>query len=124
MNRGPKPTKNLLEMIDQDRDLTKFAEALRSSGLDSRLSGSDFFTVFAPSDESIGDDRDEDFVMEHLVPGFPRRRIDLASGQTRLVTLGGGDLVITKAGARLVVDEREVTRPDIIATNGVLHVIN
>lgn len=124
MNRGPKPTKNLLEMIDQDRDLTKFAEALRSSGLDSRLSGSDFFTVFAPNDESIGDDRDEDFVMEHLVPGFPRRRIDLASGQTRLVTLGGGDLVITKAGARLVVDEREVTRPDIIATNGVLHVIN
>ena len=57
--RGPKPTKNLLEIIEQDRDLTKFAEALRSSELDSRLSGSDFFTVFAPSDEFIGDDNDD-----------------------------------------------------------------
>ena len=62
--------------------------------------------------------------MRHLVPGFPRRRIDLASGETRLVTLGGGDLVITKTGARLRLGESEVTRPDIIATNGVLHVIN
>ena len=123
--RGPKPTSNLLEMIEQDRDLTKFAEALRNSDLDSRLSGSDFFTVFAPSDEFIGDDNDDvDFVMRHLVPGFPRRRIDLTSGETRLVTLGGGDLVVTKTGARLTLGESEVTRPDIIATNGVLHVIN
>ena len=122
--RGPKPTKNLLEMIEQDRDLTNFAEALQSSDLGSRL-GSDFFTVFAPSDEFIRDDNDDvDFVMRHLVPGFPRRRIDLATGETRLVTLGGGDLVVTKAGARLTVGESEVTRPDIIATNGVLHVIN
>ena len=123
--RGPKPTKNLLEIIEQDRDLTKFAEALRSSELDSRLTGSDFFTVFAPSDEFIGDDNDDvDFVMRHLVPGFPRRRVDLSSGETRLVTLGGGHLVVTKAGARITVGESEVTRPDIIATNGVLHVIN
>ena len=35
-----------------------------------------------------------------------------------------GDLVVTKAGARLTVGESDVTRPDIIATNGVLHVIN
>ena len=112
-------------MIDQDRDLTKFAEALRSSELDSRLSGSDFFTVFAPSDEFIGEDIDDvDFVMRHLVPGFPRRRIDLTTGETRLVTLGGGDLVITKTGTRLTLGESEVIRPDIIATNGVLHVIN
>ena len=62
--RGPKPTKNLLDMIEEDRDLSKFAEALRSSELDSRLSGSDFFTVFAPSDEFIRD-ADEDFVMRH-----------------------------------------------------------
>ena len=111
-------------MIEQDRDLTNFAEALRSSDLGSRL-GSDFFTVFAPSDEFIRDDNDDvDFVMRHLVPGFPRRRIDLATGETRLVTLGGGDLVVTKAGAMLTVGESEVTRPDIIATNGVLHVIN
>ena len=123
--RGPKPTKNLLEMIEQDRDLTNFAEALQSSDLGSRLSGSDFFTVFAPSDEFIRDDNDDvDFVMRHLVPGFPRRRIDLATGETRLVTLGGGDLVVTKAGTRMTVGESEVTRPDIIATNGVLHVIN
>ena len=107
LSRGPKPTKNLLEMIEQDRDLTKFAEALRSSELDSRLSGSDFFTVFAPSDEFIGDDIDDDvdFVMRHLVPGFPRRRIDLTTGDTRLVTLGGEDLVITKTGARLRLGE-------------------
>ena len=112
-------------MIEQDRDLTNFAEALQSSDLGSRLSGSDFLTVFAPSDEFIRDDNDDvDFVMRHLVPGFPRRRIDLATGETRLVTLGGGDLVVTKAGARLTVGESEVTRPDIIATNGVLHVIN
>ena len=36
----------------------------------------------------------------------------------------GGDLVVTKTGARLTVSESEVIRPDLIATNGVLHVIN
>ena len=40
-------------MIHADPELSVFSEALRTSGLESRLSGADFFTVFAPRDEAL-----------------------------------------------------------------------
>ena len=40
-------------MINKESDLSKFSETLRSSGLDLKLSGSDFFTVFAPNDNAL-----------------------------------------------------------------------
>ena len=40
-------------MIHSDPELSVFSEALHTSGLESRLSGADFFTVFAPRDEAL-----------------------------------------------------------------------
>ena len=40
-------------MISKESELSKFTEALYSSGLDAKLSGSDFFTVFAPNDNAL-----------------------------------------------------------------------
>lgn len=40
-------------MIHADPELSVFSSALHSSGLESRLSGADFFTVFAPRDEAL-----------------------------------------------------------------------
>ena len=40
-------------MLHADPELSVFSEALRTSGLESRLSGADFFTVFAPRDEAL-----------------------------------------------------------------------
>ena len=40
-------------MISKESELSKFTEALHSSGLDTQLSGSDFFTVFAPNDDAL-----------------------------------------------------------------------
>ena len=66
----------------------------------------------------------EQLVSRHLVPGFPRRKIDLAAGETSLVSLGGEAVRVVREGARLEVGEAEVVTPDIIATNGVLHVLD
>ena len=38
-------------------------------------------------------------------------------GRNQFIT---GDLVVTKAGAKLTVGESDVTRPDNIATNGMV----
>ena len=40
-------------MIHADPELSVFSLALHSSGLESRLSGADLFTVFAPRDEAL-----------------------------------------------------------------------
>ena len=40
-------------MISKESELSKFSEALHSSGFDTQLSGSDFFTVFAPNDDAL-----------------------------------------------------------------------
>ena len=40
-------------MIHADPELSVFSSALHTSGLESRLSGADFFTVFAPRDEAL-----------------------------------------------------------------------
>ena len=40
-------------MIHAEPELSVFSSALHSSGLESRLSGADFFTVFAPRDEAL-----------------------------------------------------------------------
>ena len=66
----------------------------------------------------------EAFVSHHLVKGFPRRRIDLASGETSLVTVGGDSIVVIKSGNKISVGDAAVVTPDIIATNGVLHIVN
>merc|ERR1712029_34469 len=128
-SRGPKPTKNLLEMISKESELSKFGEALYSSGLDTKLSGSDFFTVFAPNDnaiqnEDLTEETVEAFVSHHLVKGFPRRRIDLSSGETSLATVAGDSIVVVKTGNKISVGDAAVVTPDIIATNGVLHIVN
>ena len=40
-------------MIHADPELSVFGSALHTSGLESRLSGADLFTVFAPRDEAL-----------------------------------------------------------------------
>ena len=40
-------------MISKESELSKFTEALHSSGFDTQLSSSDFFTVFAPNDNAL-----------------------------------------------------------------------
>ena len=47
----------------------------------------------------------EQLLSRHLVPGFPRRRIDLAAGETSLVSLGGEAVRVVREGARLEVGE-------------------
>ena len=64
------------------------------------------------------------FVSHQLVKGFPRRRIDLSFGETCLATVAGDSIVVVKTGNKISVGDAAVVSPDIIATNGVLHIVN
>src|SRR5665647_2773383 len=47
------PGQNLWDIIRQDPTTTKFAWAVRKTGYDKLLSGSQMYTVWAPSDSSV-----------------------------------------------------------------------
>ena len=58
----------------------------------------------------------------HVVSG-EARAASLCNGQ-RLETLQGEDVGVTILGSRVFIDESEVTAADVLASNGVVHVID
>lgn len=115
------PKENLLQLIDNDSDLSKFASILKSTKLDSLLSSNQSYTVWAPVDEAL-DNLDvtdpvqmERFVKNHLArhtnPSSlaPSEKIYMLNG--KLMNYGGDG---TFCGISLY-------DSDIRANNGVLH---
>ena len=130
---------NLTQVISEQKNLTLFNTALNITSLPSILSGSDNYTVFAPSDnafqklgnlEEILDDVPllESVLKLHIVPGDIKSN-EINPGKTNVKTLNGQDIVIDKNNGISVSNDSEtitakVIEPDIDANNGVIHVIN
>ncbi|MEM8967528.1 MAG: fasciclin domain-containing protein [Bacteroidota bacterium] len=106
------------------------------------LSGDGTFTVFAPTDAAFNAAGFADvaaveaadaatlrsILLYHVVSGAAVFSTDLASGA--VTTAGGGDITVTVADPVTIADlnadsaDAEVTSVNILATNGVIHVIN
>ena len=110
------------------------ATALQAAGLIDTLKGPGPFTVFAPTDEAFAKlppgtvegllkdpDRLRAVLTYHVVPGRVTAT-DVAQLKSAK-TVHGAELVIdTSSGVR--VNNARVTQADIIASNGVIHVID
>jgi uncharacterized surface protein with fasciclin (FAS1) repeats len=108
------------------------AAALQAAGLVDTLKGPGPFTVFAPTDEAFAKipKADLDALLKdkaklsavltyHVVPGKVMAK-DVKAGKVK--TVQGGEITITTAGGVKVNDVR-VTATDVVASNGVIHVI-
>jgi uncharacterized surface protein with fasciclin (FAS1) repeats len=113
------------------------AAALKAAGLVEALKGPGPFTVFAPTDEAFAklppgtlenllkpENKDElkKILVYHVVAGRVTAKdvVKLDSAKT----LGGGTVTIHAADSGVTVNNAHVTKTDIAASNGVIHVID
>ena len=109
------------------------ATALKAAGLIDTLKGKGPFTVFAPTDEAFAKvpKADLDALLKdkakltavltyHVLPGKVMAK-DVAAGKVK--TVQGSELTITTSGG-VMVDKAKVVKTDIVADNGVIHVID
>ena len=109
------------------------ATALQAAGLVDTLKGPGPFTVFAPTDAAFAKvpKADLDALLKdkakltavltyHVVPGKVMAK-DVKAGKVK--TFQGSELTITTMGG-VMVDNAKVTATDIVADNGVIHVID
>jgi len=109
------------------------ATALQVAGLVDTLKGKGPFTVFAPTDEAFAKipKADLDALLKdkarltavltyHVVPGKVMAK-DVKAGKVK--TVQGGEITVSTSGG-VMVDKARVTATDIVASNGVIHVID
>ena len=110
------------------------ATALGAAGLVDTLKGKGPFTVFAPTDEAFAKipKADLDALLKdkakltsvltyHVVPGKVMAA-DVKPGKVK--TVQGSDLTVTTNGGGVQVNGANVIKADIVADNGVIHVID
>jgi len=116
-------------------DFTTLAKALTAAGLIDTLKGTGPFTVFAPTDaafaklpagtlEGLLADKTQltKVLTYHVVPGKV-----LAADVVKLdsaKTVEGQSVSIRVADGTVKVDDATVTKTDVVASNGVIHVID
>jgi len=111
--------------------------AVQAADLEATLRSDGPFTVFAPTDEAFdklpeglvaklllpeNKDKLEKLLLYHVVAG------QVLAGDLRFAqlveTVEGGDLWIRKYWGKVRVNNARVTTPDVLASNGVIHIIN
>ena len=127
-------TMDIVDTAVEAGTFTTLVAAVEAAGLVETLKGEGPFTVFAPTDEAFaalpegtvdGLLADPEALTKiltyHVVPGSVMAA-DLTDGMTA-ATVEGQDVTFT-VGDTVMVNDATVTTPDIMATNGVIHVID
>lgn len=127
----------LLETARKTPSLSTFVNLLTQSGLDSTINEQVPYTIFAPSNLAISklptssienllktENKEQlsSVLGYHIVPGS-LRMIDLADGEI-LKTLNGQILTVKKTDTSVSIGGVVVTFPDIVASNGVIHMVD
>ncbi len=113
------------------------AAALQAAGLVDTLKGKGPFTVFAPTDEAFAKlpagtvddllkpenhDKLVAILTYHVVPGKVMAKDVVKLHEAK--TVNGKDVKITTDGGKVMVNNANVTKTDIVCSNGVIHVID
>jgi uncharacterized surface protein with fasciclin (FAS1) repeats len=132
--QAAEPMKDIVDTAVAAGNFNTLAAALQAAGLDETLKGPGPFTVFAPTDqafaklpagtlEALLKDKAKltTILTYHVVPG--RLMAADVVKLTQAKTVEGQNLQIsTKGGVK--VDAANVTTTDIVASNGIIHVID
>jgi uncharacterized surface protein with fasciclin (FAS1) repeats len=125
--------KDIVDTAVASGNFKTLATALQAAGLVETLKGTGPFTVFAPTDEAfakVPKDKLDALLKDkaaltkvltyHVVPGKVMAK-DVKAGKVK--TVEGGELTVATMGG-VTVDGAKVTATDILASNGVIHVID
>lgn len=126
--------KNVPEVIAADPELSTLSKLISDAGLTQTLSGTGPFTVFAPTNAAFKNvpaktmdelSKNKELLSQvltfHVVPG-KTMGADVKQGNVKSVN--SANLALSKAGAYVTVEDAVVTKADLAATNGVVHVID
>ncbi len=128
-------SKTIVDIAVEDERFTTLVVALQAAELDSVLTGSGPFTVFAPTDsafsklpegtvESLLADIPalKDILLYHVVSGdvLAADVLNLESAET----LQGDSFSISTEDGKVMVNDAEVIITDITASNGIIHVLD
>ena len=144
------PSKNIIQNAVNSKDHTTLVAAVKAAGLVDTLQGPGPFTVFAPTNaafaklpagtvDNLVKPENKDTLTKiltyHVVPGRMTaaalmKAIKDGEGTAKFKTVAGGDIWIKQAGpGKLSVTDAKgdvamVTIPDVLQSNGVIHVID
>merc|ERR1739838_432482 len=137
---APAPTKNIAELAIATPALSTLLAAVKAAGLVETLSGDGPFTVFAPTNDAFAKIPAETLnglladkealtavLLRHVVPGAALKAEDVPHGTTPVKTAGGEEIQVTKnryINIKSSAGEAGVIAFDILATNGVVHLVN
>ncbi|MBX3356160.1 MAG: fasciclin domain-containing protein [Phycisphaeraceae bacterium] len=131
------PSQSNLVQTAVDAKFNTLAQLVTAAGLVDTLSGKDSFTVFAPTDEAFAKLPPETIasllrpenkaelvkiLTFHVVPG--RVYSNEAIAARNAPTVQGERISITQRDGKVMINNATVTKADIEATNGVIHVID
>ncbi len=133
-----KPTKDIVDTAVAAKFNT-LAAALGAAGLVDTLKGPGPFTVFAPTDaafaklpagtvDALLKPENKDALTRvltyHVVPGKVLAKSVVKLNGKSVKTVSGDDVKITVSGKSVKVNDSNVTTVDVLATNGVIHIID
>jgi uncharacterized surface protein with fasciclin (FAS1) repeats len=127
--------KNIKQIISEEGNFETLNRAVEKSGLSDLLSDAGPYTLFAPTDDAFGNISEEalselfndneklaETINHHLVgaeySASELEEIDVVD------TLDGMSLDVSKGDGTIMIEQSEVIKPDLEATNGVIHVID
>jgi uncharacterized surface protein with fasciclin (FAS1) repeats len=126
--------KNVPEVIAADPELSTLSKLISDAGLTQTLAGTGPFTVFAPTNAAFKNvpaktmdelAKNKELLSQvltfHVVPA-KAMAADVKQGNVKSVN--GANLAMSKAGNYVTVEDAVVTKADLTATNGVVHVID
>ena len=136
-NAATKPSKDIVGVAVDAGSFTTLVAALKAAGLVQTLQGKGPFTVFAPTDaafaklpkgtvEALLADKEQltAILTYHVVPGKVTAADVVKMGRGNPATVNGQTLAINVSNGKVYVNDATVVTADVMATNGVIHVID
>ena len=128
-------TSTIAAAVSKDPQFSTLLTALKAAGLDKTLAGSGPFTVFAPTNAAFAKIPKATLtallnnkaqltkvLTYHVVAGS--RMDDSLSRLKSVKTVEGSSIMISTVGQNIMVNKAKVTKADIRASNGVIHIID
>ena len=128
-------TKNIVEIASSNPDFSTLVTAVKAAGLVDTLSGSGPLTVFAPTNEAFAKlpagtldallkdpAKLKDILTYHVVSGNVKAA-DVVK-LTKATTVEGKDVAVKVNGSSVMINDSNVIKTDIAASNGTIHVID
>lgn len=126
---------DIVETAISAENFTTLVAAVKAAGLVEALKGDGPFTVFAPTDEAFAalpegtveallkdTEKLTAILTYHVVPGIVKAedvvKVDKAE------TLQGQSVMVKVSDGKVMIDNANVIKTDIMASNGVIHVID